>query len=266
MVAAALARGGATATLGVAAARQTLLKKLAGVGQAAGHRPLFQPQLFSDLGAALALQAAQDEDHPVFLGQPADLLVEDGLEFAPGQVQGRLTGGHARSLAFVAVAPAGVAFGAKGGAVSGAVQPTHQGFPLADRGGLPRQDQERGLQGILGVLGVVQDAPANLLHHRPMSLDQLREGVLIAAEEEQFQQLSIRQVATGRRANRASELADASQGIVELRGDHVRISPGKEAEPSVSFPPGSRRSIFPGAMPLPLATPLVVSSAASGSP
>ncbi len=53
-----------------------------------------------------------------------------------------------------------------------AEQPARDRIPLADRPGLSRQDQESGLEGILGGMRVVKHSPAGAEHHRAMSLDQ----------------------------------------------------------------------------------------------
>ena len=54
------------------------------------------------------------------------------------------------------------------------VQPGSQGVSLAEtkRAGPSGQDEEGGLEGILGGVAVLQDAPASLEHHRPVPLDQ----------------------------------------------------------------------------------------------
>jgi hypothetical protein len=72
------------------------------------------------------------------------------------------------------------------------VEPTGNGLTLADRTGPPRQDEECGLERILGVVLVAEDLTANAQHHRPVSLDQRREaglGRLIATRDEPLQEL-----------------------------------------------------------------------------
>ena len=78
------------------------------------------------------------------------------------------------------------------------VQPARERAVFPDRAGLPRQDQEGHLEGVLGVVRVVQDAPADAQHHRPVPLHQRAEGRLaglVAARHEPFQQLGVGQPA-----------------------------------------------------------------------
>jgi hypothetical protein len=62
-----------------------------------------------------------------------------------------------------------------------------------DRGRLSRQDQERRLEGVFGIMQVAQHAPADPHHHRPMAPHQCREGGLIPPEQEALQQLAVSQ-------------------------------------------------------------------------
>jgi len=63
---------------------------------------------------------------------------------------------------------------------------------------LSRQDQERRLERILGVVVVAQDLMADPLYHRPVPLDQRREGRFIATGYEHIEQLPV-----GEAGNRA---------------------------------------------------------------
>ena len=78
------------------------------------------------------------------------------------------------------------------------MQPARERTVFADRAGLPRQRQERHLEGVLGVVRIVQDAPADAQHHRPVPRHQraeVRFAGLIAARHEPFQQLGVGQPA-----------------------------------------------------------------------
>ena len=78
------------------------------------------------------------------------------------------------------------------------VQPARDRIVFPDRAGLPRQSQEGHLEGVLGLVRIVQDAPADAQHHRPVPLHQRAEGRLaglITARHEPFQQLGIGQPA-----------------------------------------------------------------------
>ena len=48
-------------------------------------------------------------------------------------------------------------------------QPAGHRLRVADRAGLPGQHQEGGLEGVLGVLVVVQHAAADAQHHRAVA-------------------------------------------------------------------------------------------------
>src|SRR5262249_25568077 len=79
-------------------------------------------------------------------------------------------------------------------AVGDAVQPAADLLPRRDRGGLADEDEERGLEGVLRVVDVADDAPADVEHHRAVAAHQGREGRLIAPADEPAQQLPVRQV------------------------------------------------------------------------
>ena len=59
------------------------------------------------------------------------------------------------------------------------------------RAGLPGQDEEGRLEGVLGVVRIAEDAPADGQDHRPVSRDQGREGRLVAPGGEAGEQLGI---------------------------------------------------------------------------
>ena len=96
-----------------------------------------------------------------------------------------------------AAAPGRIRLGPPGHALGDTVEPTGHRLTLSDRYGPPRQDQERGLERILGVVRVAQDLAADAQDHRPVPLDQRREpglGRLITTAHEPLQELTIRQV------------------------------------------------------------------------
>ena len=85
--------------------------------------------------------------------------------------------------------------------MSHAVQPGPDRFAFADRASLAKQDQERRLERVIGLVWVAQDAPADAEHHRAVPLDQQGEGrvhlgVLPAANaakgRDSLQQLAVR--------------------------------------------------------------------------
>jgi len=71
------------------------------------------------------------------------------------------------------------------------MQPGRQAVGLVERPRLARQDEERLLKGVLGVLAVRQHALADAEHHRPVPAHQRGEGVLIPLIAKAFQQLAV---------------------------------------------------------------------------
>src|SRR4051812_38157030 len=75
------------------------------------------------------------------------------------------------------------------------VEPAGDGVCPPDGCSLAREDQERSLEGILGILPVAQDLAANAQDHRPVPLHECRECGLrrrIALGEEPLEQLPVR--------------------------------------------------------------------------
>ena len=76
------------------------------------------------------------------------------------------------------------------------MEPARHGVGPSDRRSLACEDQERGLEGIFGILRVAQELAADAQDHRPVPLHQCREcglGRRIARGEEPLEQLPVRQ-------------------------------------------------------------------------
>src|SRR5581483_10695283 len=71
------------------------------------------------------------------------------------------------------------------------VKPACQRFRLADRGSPSQEQQEGGLEGVLGIREVVEVALADAQHHRAMTADNLLEGRLPSGVDELAEQLSV---------------------------------------------------------------------------
>ena len=71
------------------------------------------------------------------------------------------------------------------------IEPVAQQVRIADRAGFLRQDEERGLKGILGVVRIAQEALAHAQDHRSVSRHQRREGGLGLSRRELLQQLAV---------------------------------------------------------------------------
>src|SRR5262249_26402769 len=68
-------------------------------------------------------------------------------------------------------------------------------FPRPHRARLAGEDQEAGLEGVLGVLLVAEHPPADAQDHGAVAAHQGLEGRLVAAAQEPLQELAIRQAA-----------------------------------------------------------------------
>ncbi len=71
------------------------------------------------------------------------------------------------------------------------VQPAPQAVSPPDRAAFLDQDQEGGLEGVLGVVWVAQDRPADAQDHRPMPSHQHFEGPAVAPGEETLEELRV---------------------------------------------------------------------------
>jgi hypothetical protein len=80
------------------------------------------------------------------------------------------------------------------GAQRHSVEPWPQQLGLVERAGSPRQDEERGLKGVLGGVPVAEDLLAYAQYHRSMPADQGLEsdlGQVVATGRESRQQLTV---------------------------------------------------------------------------
>jgi hypothetical protein len=78
------------------------------------------------------------------------------------------------------------------GFVRNRVEPGGQVTAGRSRSGLVGEDNERGLEGVLGVLCVVEHPPTNREHHGAVAPNQHFERRFVAARAEVLQQLGIR--------------------------------------------------------------------------
>jgi hypothetical protein len=70
------------------------------------------------------------------------------------------------------------------------------------------QDEERGLEGVLGLVGIVQKAPAHAQHHRPVPPHQRRERRRVLGNHKALQEVLIGQVAVWRRTSDLAQERD----------------------------------------------------------
>jgi hypothetical protein len=99
------------------------------------------------------------------------------------------------------------------------VKPGGQRGAGAGRAGLPAEDQERRLGGVLRVLVVVEDAGAQAVDEGGVAADEGGEGVAVALGDETTQQLRVGQVALGGLGGDPQERAKRSG----LPSDHPRL-------------------------------------------
>ncbi len=151
--------------------------------QPAVHRPGRAAEPLGGLGEREALEVAEHHRQPEGARQAVDLAVQRlgllAIEHPPG------LGGVIELL------PAGGAFllgpaspgepcaGLAGGAQGDAVEPGPERIRVADRSGPSRQDEEDGLEGVLGMVVIAQELAADAEHHRPVAGHDGGEGGLV---------------------------------------------------------------------------------------
>src|SRR5207253_490064 len=105
----------------------------------------------------------------------------------------------------------------------------------------PGQDEEGRLEGVLGILLVVEHAPADAQDHRPMTADQGGEGGFVTAGGEVVQKLLIGPL---QRTAADCHSAEVLQNHLELCRGHVRSSPVWGSLPYSCRRPGNRSLNF----------------------
>jgi hypothetical protein len=136
------------------------------------------------------LQITQDDENSLSIRQPAQFLVEQGEQIS-SSVRFRCGGfGHLGYLLFPLLSPGSRHPRLEGGLVGHAVEPVGDHLAGHDRVGLADQDEEGGLEIVLGIMTIPQDAAADTPHHRPMPPHQRGQGVFTMVEEV-FQELAI---------------------------------------------------------------------------
>ncbi len=139
-----------------------------------------------------ALQVAVDDRQAILLGQPGDLLVQRREQLVRVRGLARRAGdSHFSHLPLVPAPPDRGDIGVDRDPMRDLVQPASQGLSSAD--GVPRldQDQEGGLEGVLCVVRIAQDRPADAQDHGPVPTHQLLEGPGVPTGEEALQELRV---------------------------------------------------------------------------
>ena len=97
--------------------------------------------------------------------------------------------------------------------------------PLRTDRGLVDQDQERGLEHVVGIGPGAEQAAADAEDHRPVPAQQLLEGGLVAARGKAIEEVAVGRLAGGGRAQQAVEVAQDGAEVSLSRG-HGSASPG----------------------------------------
>ena len=91
------------------------------------------------------------------------------------------------------------------------IQPVSQQVRLADRPGLASQHKEDRLEGVLGVVSIAKDMPADMHDHRPVAAHECGEGGLacrIAQGAESVNELAVGQSGDGTAVEQRGDLSD----------------------------------------------------------
>ncbi len=179
--------------------RMSAAELFAGAGQPAAERAGGASELTRRLVERDALEIAEHDGRTEDARQAVDLAVQDvGLvAVEQGVIGGRGRrldgfdhGVHDISLLVDALASqAGP--GLAGGAQRHAIEPGAEPVGVAERTGLARQDEEDGLEGVLGEMAIAQELAADAEHHRAMPGHQGGEGGLVAAVVEPLDELAV---------------------------------------------------------------------------
>jgi hypothetical protein len=205
-----------------AAPGQPVAQQLARPGQPAARRRLAPLEVVGGLLIGHLLEVAEHDRPAEPVGEPVDLLVDRrGGIVVTGAGGDRIPGTLGRA-AFLVAATGGVRPELERDPPRHAMQPAADGALDPDRSGLARQQEEGGLEGVVGIVGVVEHAAADGQDHRPMPTDQRLEGQLIAVGHVTFQQPGV---GLARQGPLAEEAADRPQGAVALHAGHDMLLP-----------------------------------------
>jgi hypothetical protein len=145
-------------------------------------------QLAGGFLMSTALEEAQDNGRAVTLGEPVHFFVQD-----PAQLGGLGRGGIGRLGDQGNVILAAPRAGAERDPASDAVEPGGNRAGSIEASRLAEQDQEDGLESVLGVVGVAEQPVADVPDQGTVPADEKLEGGFVALDREAFQELAIRQ-------------------------------------------------------------------------
>ena len=139
----------------------------------------------------LAFQVTQYERRPVFVGKTLDFLIEEHAQLTPGGLHPRIINAARERLPLQEFTPGDPVSEAEGNAVGDTVQPTGQRIRFANSGRLADEDEERGLERVIDIGRLPQQALANAAHHRPVLLHESGKSILVALRDEFREQHAI---------------------------------------------------------------------------
>jgi hypothetical protein len=146
----------------------------------------------------VTLQIAKDDRNAIAIGESVDLLVEHSPQFGvralyvPVTLRRQLCRAPFVLLPSIRIRPE-----ARSGAKGDLMEPGPQRVSDPECAGLPDQDEESGLEGVLCVVRVGQQSAADAHDHRAMTLDQGRESQLCDLAlpgRETLEQLPVREL------------------------------------------------------------------------
>ena len=187
------------------AARKPLPEQFAPAFQKPLHLPFGAAELPGGLVPRAPVEAARDEHRPVAVWQPGEFLVEDRQSFAQAHF-GRISPFRHAGGVFGRGAPAMVSSKVRRDPTGDSVEPRREA--VADRGGLPCQREEHGLERVFRVLFAIEQPPTRRPHCPAVSRHERRERRRVTLARGTREQLPVRRFGRCRSGQRRAEIAE----------------------------------------------------------
>ena len=201
-----------------AATAEAVLEHGAGAVEPPPHRAGRTAQLAGSFFVGFSDQITQHERSAELFRQLLDFLVQHHPHFSHVNVGRRVLFGHGDRLPFSFAAASGIGPGFECHTIGHAEQPAAQRRAAVQRCGSANEHQKGRLKGVVGVVGIGKDSPANAIDHRTVSLDQDFERRLVAPFDEPLEQFAV-----GKRLAilQADQLADVPDNAGDLTPGHA---------------------------------------------
>ena len=173
---------------------QPLAEQFPPAGQPVRHRARRAAEPAGGVLVRQPFQVAQDERRPVLLRAAGRLPRRGRPELVPrgAPIGAGRPAREARRLCGEGGRRAAGGPGLDGGPVGDPVEPVARAGPAGRwSAAFADQDEEGGLERVLGVVGVAEDAAADAQHHRPVPADERGERGLVAGVEEPAEQFGV---------------------------------------------------------------------------